>query len=311
MKRFLGILVLSAICVSLPAGVFAQEQDRFSLRVSIDEALRFFRPLSKPSVSTQPQPAASVPTPTVAAPPTIQPEPTPQMQPPRLVDPQPQPTPKPTPSERGGMVSFDLDDGWTSNYEALSIFDRAGIRVTYYPVSQYFGFEVYITTEQLKSVAARGHQIGAHSRTHADLTQLSESAARDEIAGSRADLQALGHSVSTFAYPYGALNPSVRKLAQQAGFSAARGTNHGYIDATTDRYNLPAYDIDGMTFAQVKDIIDGARAQNAWVILLLHKVDAQGDPWSISSATLQQIVDYVKAQNIETVTTAEGIQRTF
>ena len=32
-----------------------------------------------------------------------------------------------------------------------------------------------------------------------------------------------------------------------------------------------------MSFAQVKDIIDGAAAQK-WVILIIHKIDVEGDP---------------------------------
>lgn len=80
--------------------------------------------------------------------------------------------------------------------------------------------------------ASEGAAIGAHSRTHPHLPLLPEAAARDEMAGGRQDLcNTLGVPVTTFAYPYGAVSPTV---------SAAAGTLFA-VACTTD-YRIVAGD---------------------------------------------------------------------
>ena len=45
--------------------------------------------------------------------------------------------------------------------------------------------------DELKEWVEAGMEVGSHTRTHADLTQLSEDAAFEEIAGARRELQRL------------------------------------------------------------------------------------------------------------------------
>jgi peptidoglycan/xylan/chitin deacetylase (PgdA/CDA1 family) len=203
-----------------------------------------------------------------------------------------------------------MDDGWRTGFDnGLPVFDAHGVKVTYYPVTQTFDFPDFITAEMLQDVAARGHEVGNHTRTHADLTTLDAQEAQTEVVGANDELAALGLSATTFAYPYGASNASVRAMVQDAGLAGARGTDDGYADKNSDRYNLPAWDIGNKSFAEIKDIIDGATAQKKWVILIVHKVDVEGDPESVSSATLEQVLDYVEAQGVETITNAEGLAK--
>ena len=208
------------------------------------------------------------------------------------------------------MISFNLDDGWDSGYaNGLPIFDTAAVKTTYYITTNHLAYPDFITPQELQSVKDRGHEIGNHTRSHADLTLLTENEARQEVAGAKQDLELLGIQTSTFAYPYGASNTGVQNVVQNAGYAGARGTDDGYIDSLTDPMNLPSWDIGGMSFEQVQAIIDGAVDQKKWVILIIHKVDVAGDPESVSSELLQQTVDYVKANNVETLTNAEGLAK--
>ena len=62
-------------------------------------------------------------------------------------------------------------------------------------------------------LAAGPFEIGSHTRTHRDLTGLPASEAEAEIAGSKADLEReLDIAVTSFAYPFGAVDPGVRAL---------------------------------------------------------------------------------------------------
>ena len=89
-------------------------------------------------------------------------------------------------------------------------------------------------------------EVGAHTRTHPDLTALSNAEAWSEISGSKRELEhALGRPVTTFAYPFGASNESVASLVAGAGFLAARGTREGRNHPGTDPYDLRRLEVTG------------------------------------------------------------------
>jgi peptidoglycan/xylan/chitin deacetylase (PgdA/CDA1 family) len=74
----------------------------------------------------------------------------------------------------------------------------------------------------LRDLAAAGIEIGSHSRSHKDLSACTEAELHEEIAGSKADLEAvLGTPVRTFCYPYGRLNARAAAVARAAGYLAA------------------------------------------------------------------------------------------
>jgi peptidoglycan/xylan/chitin deacetylase (PgdA/CDA1 family) len=60
-------------------------------------------------------------------------------------------------------------------------------------------------------------EFGAHSRSHADLTTLSEAALEEEVSGSGRDLAGiLDTKPLAFAYPYGGYNETVRRSVAKA-----------------------------------------------------------------------------------------------
>lgn len=209
-----------------------------------------------------------------------------------------------------GLVSIDFDDGNRDMFDnALPIINNAGFKTTHYIVSGYIGFPAYITGEEVLKLQAQGHEIGGHTRTHANVTTLSESAARAEIGGGRSDLRALGaNPVDFFAYPFGAYNSSVIQYVKDAGFLGARTTDGGYNFKNQDLYTLKRQNLTNTTtFAQVKSYIDTAMADKTWLILVAHHVNNSGEQYSITPALLQQIVDYLKQQNITPITMSQGL----
>jgi peptidoglycan/xylan/chitin deacetylase (PgdA/CDA1 family) len=74
----------------------------------------------------------------------------------------------------------------------------------------------------LRDLATAGIEIGSHGRHHLDLSSCTDEQRRDEIAGSKADLEAaLGAPVRTFCYPYGRLDHRAAAAAKAAGYIAA------------------------------------------------------------------------------------------
>jgi peptidoglycan/xylan/chitin deacetylase (PgdA/CDA1 family) len=90
-----------------------------------------------------------------------------------------------------------------------------------------------------------GWQIDAHSRTHPDLTRVSDAQLRDETAGARTDLQRrFGVKASFFAYPSGRYDRRVVAAVRQAGYLAAATVKRGFARATAP-YALARVPVDG------------------------------------------------------------------
>jgi peptidoglycan/xylan/chitin deacetylase (PgdA/CDA1 family) len=157
---------------------------------------------------------------------------------------------------------------------------------------------------------AQGHEIGAHTKSHPHLTTLSSAELQDEIAGSKQELINIGvNQVVTFSYPYGEFNDTVINAVKNAGYLGARNVEGGFNDKTTDKYLLESFSVESNTnISTVKSLIDSAIQDKTWLILLFHRTENNGGQYSITPYNLQQIVDYLIANNVLVVTNAQGIQ---
>jgi glycosyltransferase involved in cell wall biosynthesis/peptidoglycan/xylan/chitin deacetylase (PgdA/CDA1 family) len=96
----------------------------------------------------------------------------------------------------------------------------------------------------LLKLTQKGIEVGAHSRTHPNLTRVADGELDEEIAGSRQDLARLGLPLPRFfAYPYGVEDERVRRAAQKAGFTAAFTVAPGRVLPGQDLYRLPRIEI--------------------------------------------------------------------
>ena len=97
--------------------------------------------------------------------------------------------------------------------------------------------------EDIREWSQLGIDFQCHSRTHADLTTLSQSQIMDELETSRAQLEQLvDKPVTSFAYPYGYYNTLARECVRQV-FSLGFSCEQGLADAASDRCLLPRVDM--------------------------------------------------------------------
>ena len=101
-------------------------------------------------------------------------------------------------------------------------------------------------TAEVRALRAAGMEVGAHTRTHPILSRVDDDQAWAEIAGGKADLEAiLGEPVHVFAYPNG--NPQRDMSAahvdmiRSAGFRAAATTAHGVGRQDTEPLLMPRF----------------------------------------------------------------------
>lgn len=215
------------------------------------------------------------------------------------------------PPSSKGMVTFSFDDSWISQYTvALPILEKAGIKGTFYITTEPIqkAWDDFMVPSQVKEIANKGHEIGDHTTTHPHLTKLSQSNITKEVTDSKKYLENLiGTSVTTFAYPYGEFNATVKNAVKSAGYLSARGINDGLNKNTSDKYNLLSPCILKSTpFSEIKESIDNAISNDGWYILCFHEIRPDGDEYSLTESQFQQIVDYVKSVGVKTVTIKEG-----
>ncbi|MFK2899885.1 polysaccharide deacetylase family protein [Dyella jejuensis] len=156
--------------------------------------------------------------------------------------------------ERHGRIAvITLDDGYVDNLEsALPILQRHGFTATCYVVSggigrcnswdaEKLGIEKpLMNAAQLRAWHDGGMEVGAHTRSHPRLTQCSDAQLRDEIAGSKTELEdQLGAPVTQFCYPYGDMDDRVAAFTQASGYAAATTTQRGRATAGMDLWRLP------------------------------------------------------------------------
>ncbi len=211
-----------------------------------------------------------------------------------------------------GAVTFRFDDNLSSQLDnAMPRLEAAGFPATFYVISQITGddgFDGFMTHAEIASLPGRGFEVGAHTRTHPDLTTLSSSQKQAEICGSRQDILSWGvPSVTTFAYPFGAYDAATDAVVKSC-LSAAATSNGGYVTPSSDPYQLERQSIqNSTTLAQVRSWVDAAAANHTWVILEFHGIENSGDQYSMTPTLFAQVVSYVKQKGIPVVTIAEGV----
>jgi len=152
----------------------------------------------------------------------------------------------------GKVVGITLDDGYQNNLTyALPTLKQFGFSATCYAVSSMMGAQNswdlsigvpqknLMTQENWLTWIAAGMDVGSHTQTHADLTAISNEAAMQQLAGSKAELkEKLGYEARHFCYPYGRFNASHVAMARDAGYHTATTTHRGRVTVGDSLFEL-------------------------------------------------------------------------
>lgn len=108
-------------------------------------------------------------------------------------------------------VALTFDDGPndTSTIKLLGKLKKENIKATFFVLGQM----VDRNPEVAKQIVREGHEIGSHSYTHPDLTQLNSSEIKEEVLKTdKAVFHATGVLPKNFRPPYGAINGAVAQI---------------------------------------------------------------------------------------------------
>lgn len=149
-------------------------------------------------------------------------------------------------------VIVSVDDGYVDDVtQILPVLRSHRMVATFYVITRRVHEPGFLDTRQIRELDAAGMDVGAHTRTHANLPGLPPAALRAEVVGSAADLRAiLGHPVYWFAYPYGAYDATVERAVRGAGFLLAVTTRAGTTASTAAPFAIPRIHIGRAATAQ-------------------------------------------------------------
>jgi peptidoglycan/xylan/chitin deacetylase (PgdA/CDA1 family) len=150
-----------------------------------------------------------------------------------------------------------FDDGYADNMRfAVPLLINYNVPFTYFVSTNHvlgnksFPHDVEVgqmippnKPSQLRELAAEGVEIGAHTRSHADLGgSLSESQLTGEIVGCKRELEHLiDREVRYFAFPYGQhvnLSAQAFRMAHEAGYAGVCSAYGGYNFPGDDPFHL-------------------------------------------------------------------------
>lgn len=153
-------------------------------------------------------------------------------------------------------VALTFDDGFQNFFtEAFPILDEFGFKATVFLVTDFCGKNnnwsgnpqnfppsKLLSWNEIKELHNQGIEFGNHTRTHPDLTKVSDEQAENEITESKTKIEdMLGSEVTTFAYPFGKFNSAIKQIVEKE-HRAACSTNLGKIQAGSDYFTLERVD---------------------------------------------------------------------
>ena len=153
----------------------------------------------------------------------------------------------------GKVVGLTFDDGYKNNLiNVAPILNKFNFSATCFIVSDYIGQDniwdlekgliqiPLMTEDDISEWIKYGMEIGAHSKKHLDLTQITEDDVKKEIKDCKNDLEKKFKVViNDFCYPYGRFNNKICKIVKESGYLSALTMKRGRVNLDKNLFQLP------------------------------------------------------------------------
>lgn len=194
------------------------------------------------------------------------------------------------------IVTFTFDDFPKSAVAGADIVERHGGRAGFYACTIMAGqtgpYGEMFDASTLAELHGRGHEIGAHSHGHIDMSLADASEVVADIDANLAALKALGHDapVTSFAYPFGEVRYEAQ-LEMTKRFKTCRGVAPGVNQGVADISHLRAIELcpEIKSFETAANAIESLKSTPGWLILFSHDVSTDPSQFGVSIRDLEEL----------------------
>ncbi|HTO99937.1 MAG TPA: polysaccharide deacetylase family protein [Anaerolineales bacterium] len=214
------------------------------------------------------------------------------------------------------IVSLTFDDGNADNIPMGELLQQNGLHATFYIPSGLAGTQGFMTWDQIKSLQDAGNEIGGHTLHHKNLRGLDIATLRHEICDDRSSLESHGFNPVSFAYPFGAYDPNVKRVVKECGYAGARTVKDGPEQfPIPDVYAVRAfpYVVNDTNLSKLQRYISGTRQEGGgWVVLVFHHVCDGCDYFAVSPGVMDRFIPWLAQQqamgHLQVKTFGEALQ---
>jgi peptidoglycan/xylan/chitin deacetylase (PgdA/CDA1 family) len=153
-----------------------------------------------------------------------------------------------------------------------------------------------------------GCELLGHTYSHPNLSQIPVSQLEKELGESKKILVSKGYKIRGVAYPFGANNANVRKVAAKyydwGVMTQGKVNNYPVKSFQVDRVSLGSYTDGKNTFADYKAKVDEAVANKSWLIFVSHCWDAAHT--DAQQQIISDLIDYIKSLSIPIINPSDA-----
>lgn len=161
----------------------------------------------------------------------------------------------------GKVVGITFDDGYQNNLiHAAPILRKYDFSATCFIVSSKVGgsnsWDIakgipqipLMNEDEINLWLKFGMDIGAHTKNHVDLTEVSLDYAKSEIRDCKSELEKMFKiKVTDFCYPFGRFNDSILNLVRESGYYSASSMQRGRLSSASNKLLLPRIPVNYLT----------------------------------------------------------------
>lgn len=155
--------------------------------------------------------------------------------------------------EKKVALSFDVDRGNEETRSILAILERNNVKATFFITGEW----VDQYPEDLKAIAAAGHDLGNHSENHKQMSKLTKEQCSDEIMKLHNKVKkSTNIKMNLFRVPYGYYNDALVGTARECGYYT--------IQWDVDSLDWKDYGVDSI----LKSTVENKHLGNGSIILM-------------------------------------------
>ena len=212
------------------------------------------------------------------------------------------------------LVTLTFDDALRSVHQyGLPLMQKYRLSTTQYFLTGFSNDPLYMSIDMMRQVQSAGHEVGSHTVTHRNLTDLTAAEVERELIQSQADLQNwLGSVPHDFASPHGAYNSDVLPVIRQH-YRSHRSVDTGFNSRDQfDPGNIRVQNMRASTSLQeLAAWLERAKTDRTWLVLVYHGVDPAppiADPWNTTPEQLDAQFALIQSSGVAVRTLGQALE---